>query len=280
MSNTGIITAKPIIKKICIILLLTIVSSNSVYAGVGGFYKSVDKYRGFYWFEKQKSNVQPIDIVRFHYPTPEEATSAIAERKKALDDARAQMVELSFRRDVPPEMFRQAIVKYKKLEAKMYNGAIALVHASEMANFTNPEIANIKEFPTNVFANKIKRITDEKQNIEVIQEFAKNFDLLLFADNNCSYCKAFAPVITNFAKNHGFTLDITSLDSKAGKIASSLGINAVPTLIAVSKDGEELFEISRGFSSASELEASILLAKSYSEEQSQKINKKINKKKS
>lgn len=244
-----------------------------MHAGVGGFYQSADKYRGFYWFEDQKSNIQPIDTVKFHYPTPQEATRAIAERKKEIDDARAQMVELSFKKDVPPEIFRQAIVKYKKLEAKMYEGAIALVHASDMANFTNPEIANIQEFPTNVFANKIKRIADERQNIETIKEFAQKFDLLLFADNNCSYCKAFAPVIANFAKNHAFTLDITSLDSKAGKIANSLGINSVPTLIAVSKDGKELFEISRGFSSASELEASMLLAKKYSEEQSRRINK-------
>ena len=266
------VTVVNFIKISCAILLLSL-SSNSVHAGVGGFYKEEDRYRGFYWFEDQKNNMQPIELLKFHYPTPEEATSAIAERKKALDDARAQMVELSFRRGVPPEMFRQAIVKYKKLEAKMYDGAIALVHAADMANFTNPEIADIKEFPTNVFANKIKRITDEKQNIEIIQEFAKKFDLLLFTSDNCPYCKAFAPVIANFAKNHGFTLDITSLDSKAGKIASSLGINSVPTLIAVSKDSKELFEISRGFSSASELEASILLAKSYSEEQSQKFNK-------
>ena len=270
MSNIGIIN---IIKMICTILLLTIVSSNSVYAVVGSFYKCADKYRGFYWFEDQKNRVHDIDSLKFFYPTPEAAEMAIEARKKAMNDARNQMVELGFREDTPPHILRQAIVKYKKLEAEMHEGSIRLVQASEMANFTNPEIADVKQFPTNVFANKIKRATDEQEKIATVREFAKKFDLLLFASSDCPYCKAFAPVITNFARDHGFTLDTTTLDGKAGKIAQGLGINAVPTLVAVSKDGKQLFEISRGLSSLPELEASVVLANNLSEEQSRKFNK-------
>jgi len=263
------------------VIFISLVVSHSAYAGVGGFYKQENKYRGFYWFEDQKRQERNLNPTEFHFPTAEESTSAIEARKKSLDDARSQMVELGFRKDVPPRMLRRAIVKYKKLEAEMSDGAIALVHASEMANFTNPEIANVRELPTNVFANKIKRKADEEQKIATVREFAKNFNLLLFVEEGCPYCKVFMPVITNFAKEHGFALDVTSLSSKEGKIAQNLGISSVPTLIAISKDSKELFEISRGFSSMSELEASILLASAYSEEQSQKTNNgnKINKNK-
>ena len=276
MSNAGIITTKPIIniiKMICAILVLMIVSGNSVHAGVGEFYKGEDRYRGFYWFEDQESETQVRDSFQFHHPTPEQAQTAIKARKKAMDDARAQMVELGFREDTPPHILRQAIVKYKKLEAEMHDGAIRLVHASEMANFTNPEIADVTQFPTNVFANKIKRAADEQEKIATVREFAKKFDLLLFASSDCPYCKTFAPVITNFAKDHGFTLEVTTLDGKAGKIAQGLGINAVPTLVAVGKNGNRLFEISRGLSSLPELEASVVLANNLSDEQVRKLNK-------
>ena len=253
------------------IFLVLIITCSNAYGSTGSFYKSEDKYRGFYWFE----DVKKIDETSsdFVYPTPEEAASAIESRKKALDDARAQMTELGFREDVPPAILRSAIVKYKKLESAMYDGAIRLTYASEMANFTNPEIANVIEFPTNVFANKIKRRADEKQTIEMVREFANRFDLLLFEDNNCPYCKSFKPVLTVFARDHGFSLETASLNSSEGQIAQNLGIKSVPTLIAVSKNGDQLFEISRGLSSRSELESSIVLSSKYSKEQVKTINK-------
>lgn len=281
VTRTVINIVKIIWPTICIAFVLNLMIPDRVYAGHGNFYKGEDRYRGFYWFEDRGSVVKDKDLFQFDYPTPEQAQTSIEARKKALDDVRAQMVELAFREDVPPQILRQAVVQYKKLEAEMHEGAIRLVQASEMANFTNPELANVTEFPTNVFANKIKRGADEKQRITTIRAFARKFDLLLFANSDCPYCKAFVPVITNFAKDHGFTLDVTTLDGKAGKIAEGLGISGVPTLVAISKNGKELFEVSRGFSSVSELEASVILANNLSEEQElmslQKLNQSKNK---
>jgi len=276
MSNARVINTKSIIyviKTIYAILLLIVACSNSVYAGVGGFYKGEDRYRGFYWFEDQKTGLQNRDSFQFRYPSPDEAQTAVEARKKEMDDARAQMVELGFREDTPPHVLRQAIVKYKKLEAQMHDGAIRLVHASEMVNFTNPEIADVTEFPSNVYANKIKRVAENRKKIEIVKEFAKKFDLLLFESPDCGYCKAFTPVITNFAKEHEFTLETASLNSSEGKIAKRLGINAVPTLVAVAKDGKRLFELSRGLSSLSELESNVVLAKNLNDEQGKKFNK-------
>lgn len=250
---------------------------NISFARAGGFYQGEDKYRGFYWFES-KTNKDNSEAKEFHYPTPEEATMAIEMRKKALDDARSQMVELSFQKNVPPEVLRSAIVKYKKLEAVMYDSAIALTYANEMANFTNPEIANLAENPTNVFANKIKRKLDEREKIATVREFARHFDLVLFTNNNCPYSKAFEPVIARFSSNHGFTLEKASLNSHEGKIAQKLGITSTPTLVAVSKDANEMFEITRGMIGLSELEASIVLSSKYSDEKKNQSRNYKNKK--
>ena len=269
---------------IIIAFTLAVTFPKESFASNGSFYQGNNKYKGFYWFEtpelqKHKNTNSNSEDGKelFKYPTPEEAGRAIAERKKQLDDARNIMSELSFRNDVPPEVLRDAIIKYKKLEIKMYDSAINLVYTSEMANFTNPELSNLNEIPTNVFANKIKRKEEQKEIINTIKQFANEFDLLLFTSSTCTYSKAFLPVATNFASTHGFTLDTAPLDSSEGKIAQSLGIKATPTLVAISKDSKELFEISRGMSSISELERVIVLSSKYSKElkaKSQNISSK------
>lgn len=266
--KTGIVNIALVIA-----FILAVTFPQESHASNGSFYQGNNKYKGFYWFEtpelqknKNTNNDSSDDKELFKYPTPEEASMAIKERKKQLDDARNIMSELSFRNDVPPEILRDAIVKYKKLEVKMYDSAINLVYASEMANFTNPELSNLNEIPTNVFANKIKRKQEQKERVNIIKQFANEFDLLLFTSSTCLYSKAFLPVATNFASTHGFTLDITPLNSSEGRIAQSLGIKATPTLVAVRKDSKELFEISSSMSSISELERIIILSSKYSKE--------------
>lgn len=248
------------IAKTLIVILFIIVGSREVYARTGSFYKGEDRYRGFYWFEDGKNNPQTTDLRSFYYPDATEAQQSIEARRQAMDDARAQMVELGFRENTPPSILREAIVKYKKLEAAMHDGALRLVAASEEANLTNPEIADVINFPTNVFANKLKRKIDEQEKERAISSFAKKFDLVLFASSDCPYSLAFVPVITDFASSYGFTLETTSLDSKEGKLAVSLGIKHTPTLVAVSKDGKQLFQLAQGLQSASELEASFVTA--------------------
>ncbi len=232
----------------------------------GSFFEQSNQYRGFYWFEREQSSSQNHTKTKYQMPTAEEAAASIEARKKTLDEARNQMVAVGFDQDAPLSAKRQAVINYKKLEMGMWDGALSLVDASDMANFTNPEIANNQTQPTNVFGVKLQRQVEAEQNIVAIMEFAKEFDLLLFADESCRYCREFAPVLKRFVDQHHFQLDIASLDSKAGSIAKSLGITIIPTLVAIKKDGSLLFEVSRGVVSTSQLEASILLASKYSKE--------------
>jgi len=230
-----------------------------------GFFEQSNQYKGFYWFEREQTPSQN-NTQEYQMPTAEEAAASIEARKKTLDEARNQMVAVGFDQDAPLSAKRQAVINYKKLEMGMWDGALSLVDASDMANFTNPEIADNQTQPTNVFGVKLQRQIEAEQNIVSIMEFAKEFDLLLFADESCRYCREFAPVLKRFVEQHHFQLDVASLDSKAGDIAKSLGITSIPTLVAIKKDGSLLFEVSRGVVSMSQLEANILLASKYSEE--------------
>ena len=251
-------TAQSILYISRVLLLSTILLTNSTTLA---FFNQSNQYRGFYWFEQK-----PIDQTKtkFHYPTAEEARASLSIRKQALDNARNQMSELSFRENTPPEELRKAVLKYKQLEAKMFDGSLRLFDATEMVNFTNPELTS--QIPTNVFANKIKRQANQQKNERVIKEFGKDFDLLLFTRDTCPYSQAFVPVATNFSQQNQIQLDVTTLDSEHGRIAQSIGVNSVPTLVAIKKDGSALFEVARGMISYSELEQSMLLAKAYNDE--------------
>lgn len=249
-----------------IITTLFLFISTSANAANISFYDGANKHKGFYWFEVKEKEQQQLPESSHPLPTPEEASNNLAARKAELDNARNVMLELSYREDIPDEVLRASIVKYKKLEAKMYGSAIRLADASDMANFTNPELVNYDKEPTNVFANKIKRKLAGEEKLAIIKEFGSKFDLLLFANNDCPYSKGFVPIATRFANDYGYSLDITSLESSAGAIAVKLGITSTPTLVAISKDATQLFEIARGYVSLSELEESIVLSQKYSDE--------------
>jgi thioredoxin-like negative regulator of GroEL len=165
---------------------------------------------------------------------------------------------------------RKTIINYKTIEEKMWESTTKLSNAFEMANFVNPDLNNNLEAPTNVYAVKIKRDLEEELNKELIREFAKKYDFVLFAESYCKYCVAFEPVFKDFAADFNFKYEITSLKSEAGKIAMKLGVSSVPTLIAVKKDGKFAFEVSRGMLSRSGLEETIILAKKYSDEKASK----------
>ena len=249
-----------------VLSILLMFFARESFAANGSFYNQDNMYRGFYWFEVQEKEKKQLQESNHALPTPEEASASMEARKLELDNARNVMLELSYREDIPNEVLRASIVKYKKLEAKMYGSAIRLSGASDMANFTNPELVNYDKEPTNVFANKIKRRLAGEEKLKTIKEFGSKFDLLLFANNDCPYSKGFVPIATRFANNYGYDLDITSLESSAGAIAAKLGITSTPTLVAISKDATQLFEIARGYVSLSELEESIVLSQKYSDE--------------
>jgi hypothetical protein len=252
-----------------ITLFLTSTLSFANTAKATGFLNQQNTYKGFYWFEKSRANntkdTNGTSIV-YQIPTAAEATLQIEQRKKRLDDARAQMIAIGFDKHAPLSAKREAIIAYKKLELEMWDGAITLAEQSDMANFINPELADTLRQPTNVFGAKLQRQMEAEKSLLSISQFAKDFDLLLFASESCSYSREFLPVLRSFASQNHFTLDIASLESNAGSIASRLGITNTPTLVAVKKDGSQCFEISRGMVSSSQLEANILLAQKYSEE--------------
>ena len=249
--------------KLTVYLIILISSSQIISARAGSFYHQQNQYRGFYWFESPAKTKPSTARTAAQLPAPLAAAEAVTEFKQQLEEARDQMLAVAFNPATSLLLKRQAVINYRRLEARMWQGAESLVEASEMANFTEPTLSDNHAQPTNVFGIKLQRQIAEQQKAITILEFAQDFDLLLFVSDTCPYCQEFMPVLQHFISQYHYQLEITSLTGKAGQVAEKLGITKVPTLIAIKKDGRLLFEVSRGMISAAELENNILLAKKY-----------------
>lgn len=180
----------------------------------------------------------------------------------ALDDveqAKAVMLELSFQGASKEEIYK-AVRHYKILEKEMRRSGAELSSAWEMVNFTNPEFIDLINIPVNAHANRVKRRHDKEQQMVKIKDFANQYDLVLFEQDDCPYCKEFKPILARFVKFYGFSLDIVGANSEHSHLVKTLQIKSAPTLVAVRKDGKEAFELIRGLVTLSELENNVIFA--------------------
>ncbi len=161
---------------------------------------------------------------------------------------------------------------YRAKEKQMWDKAMVLHEAWEMANLLYPEQRDLLNNPVNVHAVKAKREIDRKEQQEKIKELAERFDLVLFFQEGCNYCQLLSPVLYSYGESYGFNISAVSIDgSKHGlfetrtslELVTRLGIETVPTVIAVSHDSKVAFELVRGYVSVSELEEYGALAVDY-----------------
>lgn len=264
------------------ILVLLLMYINITVFADDNFYNKGNEYRGFYWFEKSKNLMiknsndreqltiteqEEQTLLRAKNLTPDEAKLRLEQRKQTLEDARARMLELGMQR-APKEVLYAQVAKYKQLEEEMYIGAINLANSWEMVNFMQPDLVDNINHPVNVPGNRIKRKIEYENKTKLIRELANDFDLVLLTSSACPYCKEFRSVLVDFAGNYGFILEIADISgsdnveqrSRIQKIIKQFGIDAIPFVIAIGKDGKEAFEFARGFMSFSELERNSELA--------------------
>ena len=247
--------------ELTILILLSGTISNAFARDIS-FYDGANKHKGFYWFEEEKTQRnKPAEKLEptFESLSPSEAIKNMQERKVKLAQSRAVMMELSYR-NAPREEIYKAVKNYKILEKEMRDSGMALASAWEMVNFTNPEIIDQINNPVNVPANKVKREYEGKQKELKIRGFANKYDLVLFENPTCPYCQAFKPVLGHFMSLYGFKLDVVGNSPEHQQLINMLNIQKAPTIIAISKDGQDAFELARSFLTLSELEQQVMFA--------------------
>ncbi len=243
------------------IALILLVAFSPIIGNANRFFE--ERYRGWLWFEENDANIEKMELGNEKI-TAYRAKEEIDRLKQELDDLRFVMMA----RPTPWNVW-----KYRNKEGEMWKKAFKLHDAWEMANLIYPEQRDLINNPVNVHALKIKREKDQENKIKEIKELAKKFDLVLFFQKDCSYCEVFSPVLKNFGEKYDFNIEAISLDGATNhtifktrnlkSLATRLGIEAAPTVIAVSHDSKVSFELIRGYVTLSELEEHSSLAIKY-----------------
>jgi conjugal transfer pilus assembly protein TraF len=234
------------------LIIFIICSINSAFAK-NRFFE--ERYRGWFWFEEKEQqlsqNRHGKDTGQI---TPSEAKAEIKTLAKELEERKYMML-------ARPTV--ENVKAYREKEKEMWDKAMLLHDAWEMANLLYPEQRDLINNPVNVHAVKMKRAQGAENLESDIAEFAKRFDLVLFFQGGCKYCEAFSPILKAFGKKYGFRIEAVSMDGskheflKTAHIPSlveQLGIKAAPTVVAISHDSKTAFELIRGYVTLSELE--------------------------
>lgn len=247
------------------ILLIFIISALmmplKVYGGSNGFFDQ--RYRGWLWFEDKHKKESNKETSIDKEITVEQAQREMDELKARLDETRTIMIA----RPTP-----EAVRDYMYYERIMWQKALALDGAYRQAKFRYPDYFNKLESPENVHAVKLKRKLEQEALELKMKGFAAQFDLVFFSRSSCKYCHEFAPILKRFGESYGFNIEEVSLQGDLiglfpGKympdLARRLGIEATPSVIAISKDRKTAFELIRGYAAYAELEEYTGLADDY-----------------
>ncbi len=252
--------------KIFFLIVFTLLLSPQ-YAGANDF--SNERYRGWYWFEQKT----PVLSSKNNNKSPTVQNEITSPQAKAeIEQFAKELEELKFMMLARPTV--ENVKAYREKEKLMWTQAMALHEAWDIANLLYPEQRDLINNPVNVHAVKAKRELVRSQDGEKIKKLAKEFDLVLFFDPNCTYCKLLSPVLAHFGEQYGFNIEAISTSNvkhehfktaNIPNLAESLGITAFPTVIAISHDGKDAFELIRGYVTISELEEYSLLMIKYLE---------------
>jgi hypothetical protein len=223
-----------------------------------------ERYHGWYWFEEKPKDLtgktkeqqankgSSSDSVS--NISPQQAKKEVVQFKEELEDLRYVMLA----RPTP-----ENIKAYRGKEQEMWNKAVELHQAWDLANLLYPEQRDLVNNPVNVHAVKAKREMLASENSEKIKQLAQEYELVLFFRSDCRYSQLFAQALKAFSGKYGFKVSSVSGDGKAHEyfptaylpqLIEKLGITAFPTVIAISNDAKSAFELIRGYVSISELE--------------------------
>lgn len=215
-----------------------ILLANSAFAGK--FYQ--DSERGWYYYEhNRKKNKTENNFSKL--PIPEQ----LEHIQKELDNRKSQMV-------LYPTI--ENARNYIEFQNAVFENASQVSKVWQAVLLKYPEFDSRIKNPVNEQALRIKYEEEGKDTNKIINEFAGNFELLLFSSDSCSYCQAFMPIINGFASQHNFKMKILDLNNQ---LARDLDIQGTPTLIAYNQQNNIYLPVSRGLATIEDLTRNILI---------------------
>ena len=231
------------------------------------------RYRGWLWFDEPIVEQPNLEEKQ---DTAEEQSKAptLEEMQRAKHDNEQFAEELELLRHLAvrhPENL-EYIKLYKFKEKEMMDNAQILGLNWLMANFLNPEIMDELKSPQNIYGRKILAKEKKSNDQSILQALGDKVELFIFRQDGCPYCSTLEKHLKRFADKYSFKVEAITPDNSQSQyfksnsspeLIEALGLELMPTVIAVVNNTRQRFELARGAVSVVDLEKKALLLAKY-----------------
>ena len=220
------------------------------------------RYRGWLWFDENAKEQEEF--------TEENQAPTIAQMEQAKKENEEFSKELDLLKHLairhPNNL--EYIKLYKLKEKEMMDNAQVLGLNWIMANFLNPDIVDELANPQNIYGRDIRNQQQDNDDKATLQELATKVELFVFRQDNCLHCPTLEKHLNSFTTKYSFKIEAISPDhSKSSffkthtspELIQALGLEIMPTVIAVVNESRQRFELARGGVSVVDIEEKALL---------------------
>ena len=130
-----------------------------------------------------------------------------------------------------------------------------------------PQLINM-DAHNNVLHQRISNEQHSRADYQKLLSLSKEWGLILQVQDECAYCHVFAPIVKDFAQEHGFELLAASRDGQSfegiegvvdrGQMRIFNPRGLTPMLYLLKHDGSEVLPISRGINNAVKITENIM----------------------
>jgi len=235
------------------------------------------KAEGWHWYENLlrrsivKENTSKRDDLR-----PDSTDEKVLreeekaqERLKSQDDPLLRME--TFKRDVE-RLKAIAILNptfanvrdYMEIQKEVMERSTRFAQKWMEVVYTTPKLDYTLRHPTSQAARHVYLDEKRAQMEKDVRALSQRYGLFFFYSSKCAYCKSFAPIVKSFSEKYGWEVLAISLDGSFlpefpesrvdNGTAKSLGVQFVPTLLAVDPKSAKVIPLSNGMSTHDQIE--------------------------
>ena len=157
----------------------------------------------------------------------------------------------------------------------MMNQSELFSKAWVMNVFTNPSLDETIKNPTAQTARFVVYENERKHTESTIKGLKNSYGLFYFYSGSCAYCKAFSPIVKQFADKYGWEVVAISLDGAPSDtftswqadngIAKQWDVKNVPAVFAINLETNDVIPVANGFVAVDEMEKRIVTIATYEE---------------
>ena len=224
-----------------------------------------DHARGWFWYEDPELEMmdekeEPASDVKEQKPKIKTAT-------ERLNDVQVHLKELKAKAILEPTPHN--VRAYQDMQLRVINQSQAFSQAWLVNVYTNPTLDENIRYPRDQGARFVVYENERLQKQQIIKNLKNSYGLFYFYSGACSYCKAFTPVIKQFATSYGWEVMAISLDGSPSDhfknwqmdngISKKWGVQTVPSVFAIHPETGHVIPVAHGFTSLDEMEKRIVL---------------------